>query len=90
MADFVVPDDADDAVLVLSYKSVLSPDEDTGAGIPEFASLLYIMPHGRRVASRSPVIGARILAYEQAPPLEITFDEFDEHYYDENSESYIG
>lgn len=69
---------------------VLSPYSGGSGGPPEKASLLYLLQDGRVVASRTPVMSARLIAYAQSEAPQIYVDENGEGYMDENGELYAG
>ena len=68
MATFTSPPedgDAGDLIVPHPFNMVLSPDEITGA--PSDENVLYLLPSGKIVASKLPIEGARLIAYEQTP-----------------------
>ena len=66
MADFTSPPDDGDVsgmVVTFPFNLLLSPDEVTG--VPSDENVLYLLPSGKIVASKMPIEGARLIAYEQ-------------------------
>ena len=58
-------DPQEDLATLLGLNWVVGASEGSGGGGPENASLLYLLQDGRVVASRTPVMSARLIAYAQ-------------------------